>query len=591
LDDPLTRKSALLEIEKTAVSLASTDRSEVTPIVVEVCTQTADMLNSTVLGGILREHHLDEAAIDAARNSPADQVGFAQCEAQRAGFEAAMTQAEANVAEQTELLEECILRERAQCPPVLECEEQAEEDCVSTNMCEEELRELDEEIHSAWCQEHAGHLEVRRSITFRSTSAEVGGPFDRYMRKWEECRCYFEDCTPAQPPPSQCPILPPTVPPVCVEIVDEVTATIYECDSLRTTVDTAVCTLHMTASGDLALYQQCFMGALDYYNDVVSRIMIQEADRKVEWDTVTRIICLLLTLTGQDDGDAAAAETEGRIQACWDTEVDVTHLDLCYPAPPGILSLPDLPPMPCSTGEVPPPWEIGDPLAPPTECLPVIEHTGIVVPERVCSCDATEVVQEELDLGHYLLVDPDMELTLNGNLWNVVLGDETFSGAISAVHTQAMPVITSAFRTEDEIEQGSVVAAMAWAYPSSAETAAECMSVQRRFAANGGLLLLDSANQVIEVRELASSSGALGQPSSSTMAFGSSQDITDEQAAQACPGMQPVHVAHEVALGAQEYCWIMGTEHVPACGNGCFLYKTATGNVAFPLTEGLYQAS
>ena len=49
LNDPHTRKAALLEIEKTAVKLANMDRTEATPVVIEVCTEIgrAHGLNSS----------------------------------------------------------------------------------------------------------------------------------------------------------------------------------------------------------------------------------------------------------------------------------------------------------------------------------------------------------------------------------------------------------------------------------------------------------------------------------------------------------------------------------------------------------------
>ena len=46
-----------------------------------------------------------------------------------------------------------------------------------------------------------------------------------------------------------------------------------------------------------------------FYNDVVARVMIEEADRNVEWDILTRVICLLLTLTNEEDGVVSNDET------------------------------------------------------------------------------------------------------------------------------------------------------------------------------------------------------------------------------------------------------------------------------------------
>merc|ERR1719359_158944 len=93
LNDPHTRKSALLEIEKTAVKLASMDRTEATPVVIEVCTETAELLNTTVLYAIIEEHEADLGALESAYG------GFAEWEDHRAAAEEQLTAAEAVVTE------------------------------------------------------------------------------------------------------------------------------------------------------------------------------------------------------------------------------------------------------------------------------------------------------------------------------------------------------------------------------------------------------------------------------------------------------------------------------------------------------------
>merc|ERR1719352_492152 len=110
----------------------------------------------------------------------------------------------------------------------------------------------------------------------------------------------------------------------------------------------ASCEYHHVAAGQLNAYQAGFQSTLTFYNDIVARVMIEEADRKVEWDVLTRVICLLLTLTNEDDGATSSAATAERIQRCWDDEVDVSHLTIDYRDPPDMLSLPNLPPYPCT---------------------------------------------------------------------------------------------------------------------------------------------------------------------------------------------------------------------------------------------------
>merc|ERR1719502_55765 len=121
------------------------------------------------------------------------------------------------------------------------------------------------------------------------------------------------------------------------------------------------------------------------------------------------------------------------------------------------------------------------------------------------------------------------------------------------------------------------IASIAWAYPSMAADWTGALSLAQRFASRGGMVFMSADGAVIDVRELASSSGPLGQPVSATLSFSAAEEITHEQATAACPNMHavPEHSRY-YAQGAREYCWVMGSS-LAQCADGCFTYDMVYG--------------
>lgn len=571
LNDPHTRKSALLEIEKTAIKLASMDRTEATPVVIEVCTETAELLNTTVLYAIIEEDAADRAALEAAY------AGFDQWESQRAEAEAALEAAEAIVTQKANSLASCRMTERETCINETICTEETHDDCEERDRVERELQEIDEEIHRAWCQEGATP-EIRTETTFRTSSVEV---FHRYTEKWNQLTGLQGDCE--------------RVVEHCETTLSRYIEQATMCNTKQNELQMASCEYHHVAAGALTAYQQGFQAALAFYNDVVARVMIEEADRKVEWDVLTRVICLLLTLTNEEDGVVSNAETEARIQRCWDDEVDVSHLDIDYLDPPDMLSLPELPPLPCTA-------EHRDHYHsdPPAECAALIElhNTGS---NSECSCLADELADQTLMLGHYLMIDPSIVVNVvGGSQWQIQMDGVTYAGQLSTIHTGTFPVLSENMLTEEQLtpteddgtpneDYTGPITGIAWAYPSMTANWEGAMSLAQRFASRGGMVFLNSQSQVVEVRELASSSGPLGQPVTATLSFSSAEEITDAQVQAACPnGLHQVpETSRYYTQGGREYCWVM-TNEISQCAQGCFIYQLVNSKVVFPLIEGMH---
>jgi len=556
----------LIEIEKTAVKLATMDRTEATPVVIEVCTETAELLNTTVLYAIIEEDAADRASLQAAFD------GFDQWETQRAEAEAALLAAEEVVTQRAQALAMCRTVEIETCVNETICTTETHDHCEDRDRLERELQEIDEEIHTSWCLEG----NIRTSTEFRTTTVEV---FHRYTEKLTEleraqtgCEVVIDHC--------------------------ETTLTTYieratQCNTKQAELQMASCEYHHVAAGALTAYQQGFQAALAFYNDVVARVMIEEADRKVEWDVLTRVICLLLTLTNEEDGVVSNSDTEARIERCWTDFVDVSHLDIDYLDPPPMLSLPDLPPLPC-TAEYDDHYDLG----PPSACTALVElHNTQATSE--CSCLADEIAEQGLILGHYLMVDPAIDMVVAGGQWTIQVDGETYGGQVSAEHTGDFTSLSEQMLTDEQLtatdDDGTAndqytgpIAKIAWAYPSQAANWQGAMSLGQRFASRGGMVFMSASDAVIDVRELASSSGPLGQPVSATLSFSAAEEITDEQATAACPTMHTVaDSSRYYAQGAREYCWVMGSS-LAQCSQGCFIYNMVYGKVVFPLIEGMH---
>lgn len=563
LNDPHTRKSALLEIEKTAVQLASLDKTEATDIVVQVCTETAELLNTTVLYAIIEEDAADRASLQLAYD------GFDQWETQRQAAEEQIEAAMAVVTQRAYAMVSCRTIETETCVNETICTTEIDDDCTDRDRLELELREIDEEIHRSWCLDG----EIRTSTEFRTTTVEV---FHRYTEKMTELERAQAACEEME---ERCET-------TLARYIEQATM----CSVKKAEMQMSSCEFYHIAGGALTAYQQGFQAALAFYNDVVARVMIAEADRKVEWDVLTRVICLLLTLTNEEDGVVSSAEIEARIQRCWDDFVDVSHLDIDYLDPPDMLSLPELPPMPC-TVEYDERYRTG----PPAECTTLMEMHNLRL-EAECNCLADEIAEQGLILGHYLLIDPDVPMTVSGGEWSMEYDGATYTGVVSPSHSADFSDLSAQMLTPDELDENDddytgPVASIAWAYPSPSADFQGSMGMAQRFAFRGGLVFLNAAGQVIKIRELAPASGRLGQPVSATLSFSSAEEITDEQAAAACSYTHPVveeRGSRHYAQGARGYCWVMGDTVLSQCENGCFVYNMVYGKVVFPLIEGMH---
>lgn len=582
LHDPLTRKSALLEIQKTAVKLSSMDQSEVTDVVVEVCTDTANMLNYTVLQAIYAEHQVDERRLEEGL-AAFDEIDSPVSEGELSDQLAA---ALALLQQRSDALTSCRTTQSQQCLEYEECEVDVHPPCEGCQNCDncdiaDSLCSLDYEIHTRWCTGDYQNAALRTATTTTGIEwrTETKTIFQRYQVAVDECQAVCHNCT--------------EITDTCETIHIIVDETSIECNSFHHDWLAAKCAYHRVGQFDMQMYQEAYMRALVDYNDIIAHVMISEADRKVEWEVVTRVICLLLTLTNTEDGSAASAENTAMIQACYDLPVDTTHLDIEYLPPPDMVTIPDIGPLPCAADTV-----HDDIYGVPPVCDIAITNGHMTAATAVCPClDLVAPTSPTLELGHYLLVDPSITITIpTGQAqWQSVIGDVTYVGPISALHTESMPALTSGFFTEDEITDldaaNGGIASVAFAYgsPSYVANGADGlplpMNIEQRFARNGGMIYMDSAGAVIAIRELASSRSPLAQDATAYMSFEPARTLTEAEFTSSCSGGGlDVTDGWQIHLGAEKYCWNQGSLAGDGwtCTAGCFVYKMAYGYVAFP---------
>jgi len=589
LNDPHTRKSSLLEIQKSAVKLASMDRTEVTDLLVETVIETANMLNETVLYAIITEDGADRMELLTAHAAFDPYIRTAEDLAADSATIAASQLAVTTAATQ---LTECRAREFGSCEEETICVStyipcQTCEDCNNCEI-EDSLCWLDNEIHRSWCVGDYSDSSMRLSTDDHGAAwrIETKTLFERYSTAVDDCTGHCTDCS--------------THEENCTSTLANYVATATECATTHNHWKQKECDHYNVISSMVALDQQGFLFTLEAYNDIVARVMIEEADRKVEWEVLTRVICLLLTLANPVDGETSSTATQALIESCYALDVDVSHLNIEYLPAPDMVGLPEVPPLPCDAGNSPTYLAPEEPIySPPATCAALYEEHIAPLDEHVCPChQLAAIAMPAFELDHYLMVNPSISVVVqSGNEWTSVMPDgTTHIGAISAIHSGSMPTLTSAFFTDEEIADTDTangganggIASSAWAYGSGNAVASVGLGLEERFGQNGGMLYMDSAGTVIAARELVPASSAMGQDTSGYMSFQLAKEVDTALYDTACPSQQQVTDVRHLYLGATHFCWTQNSAVAGAgwsCADGCFVYKLANSNLAFPLAQ------
>lgn len=604
LTDPSKRKMALAQFEDTALELAQ-NRAGVTPLVVQVCNETSELLRDTVMSAIVSEHDTDVAMLATAY------AAFGTAETQRAQYEGLINAAIAAVYGPGGLIDqhiECRTWESQECVDCGECRIDCETTQETCDLLEAELRlkyidVINTVTTPAYCDEsfniHPPQESTVVTIAEHHLNKEKMEAYIAALAAFEACEeTESTHCTSCPDPPHACEGGLDACP--CLNH----TTTRTQCNTIQASLQHAQCESRHTVSGYLNLYTQAMAGALQRYQMVETQIRIMEADRKVEWDTLERVICLLMTLSNEEDGAASSVATANAIDNCRIMDVDTTHLDIDYPVPPGVGGLPDLPHSPCSDE-----FETDAYDGVPSSCSgnEELQHEfehGLITE---CECSAEPPTASQIgfpyELGPFLMFDTGLALNsaagfqVNAAMdaWSAIFDGRNYAGTASPFAATTLPDLDAAFGLEGD----NVVDRMAWCYPDQtaydemlAATGTEYTeTMTHRFLRTGGFVYINAAGASVALKEIAPAPPALTVPEDAqlTLTFDSPEGITEDQANHACPGgFAPITIQSLLDAGAIEYCWDKsGT--LSFCPHGCFTYRIegleGLGYISFPITE------
>jgi hypothetical protein len=507
----------------------------------------------------------------------------------------------------------CRTWESQECVDCGECRIDCETTEETCDLLEAELRlkyidVINTVTTPAWCDENANihppHEETIVTIAEHHLNKAKMEAYLAALAAFEACE-ETEDthCTSCPPDPNQCEV-GNTVNRLELCPCLNHTSTRNDCNTIQQRLQAAQCESRHSVSNYLNLYTQAFEGALYRYNMVETQIRVMEADRKVEWDTLERVICLLLTLSIDEDGSASSVDTANAIDTCRSQDVDTTHLDIEYPVPPGLGDLPDLPHDPCGSEFEADAYDgVPASCAGNEELQHEFEH-GLVTE---CGCSAEPPTAREVgfpyDLGPFLLFDTGLAFNSASGFivseamdaWEAVFEGRTYRGRCSPFADTTLDNLDEAFGLEGD----NVVNRIAWAYPDQAaydEMLAVTDTVYtetmvHRFLRTGGFVYVNAAGTAVALKEIAPAPPALvvAEDAELTLTFGAPEGITMEQANHACPGgFGPITIQALRDAGALEYCWDKSLT-LSFCPHGCFTYKTegldGLGYISFPVVE------
>jgi len=357
LTDPAHRKAALIQFHNTALALAESG-SDIPDTVAETCQIVIDMLQDAVMDGINASHINEEAAVALAYDSFIAIETMFNGYATKVGERKAAMETVANHSISCDVHQEQVCDECQICK--LACIEE-ERDCHEAfiNMTQSFDLVADyvgigvqcdangglfvpsppNEQDAIWEEESWWHFhdvawedhKNKRAIYYACLASELGCENDRCGE--------MVDCVPGQNLSHDHHFFEQEC------ICQNYTIATTECTSLRENRADLQCAYLQERSSNQNTYNLAYWGVEDNYELACEGIELRVSDRKVEYDTLTRAICLLSTLiyneshpdpvdgwvsrNNTDDGDY-----KDRIEHCEHMDIDTAWLDIDIPEPP-----------------------------------------------------------------------------------------------------------------------------------------------------------------------------------------------------------------------------------------------------------------
>jgi len=341
------RRSSLAQFEDTATSLLR-DRQSVTPGMIALVESIIDMLQgSTVgldtppphcadadcgaLGAILDEHDNDENLADtqyAELEALVTRSAAIQADVNAHGADATVVGSRLHrLAEHTTCrasedvlcttLGECLTNEATLQQNVdnLEAQLVAKDFEINNEWCVEETC-ADNSVDTSGCNDHGASVFQRASRTL----------FTDYISILGQLRSAQSTLTNAQT--------------ICQANQASWSTARTECDAKQNTFEQYACQYEHVVGADISSLQTDWDREKAEYNLIISDLTRNVLDRKVEWTTIRKVVCLLDALRNPsdppDDTDQSSYD-EAVIAACHVMPVDTTHLDLSFLDPPALV--------------------------------------------------------------------------------------------------------------------------------------------------------------------------------------------------------------------------------------------------------------
>jgi len=546
LKDPHKSRAVLAQIQQSVSSLAS-DVSQITPQVQSLVGTVISTLRESALSPVESDHAVDQQGLDEASDFAALHSEYT---ATFQNLNAPAT--DTAISSQISDLQTCFQQEDTQCIGVDHCIDTYQSATYAWTAANNALMIRDAEVNMYWCE--GGH--VRTEMVFRDESENLFNAYNAALHVLENAQADQEANGTA-----------------CDGLQTVHLWTIENCTQRESQVITASCSHHTNVLNELALYKSAYSSKVETLQNLRASVRLREADRKVEWDVLQRVICLLTTLTEDVVGsaDGALAGSQASIDACSSMSVSTNNLDINYPFHPDMLGLPAEPNHPCGT-------EFQMDIEKAHTCTLNIENnaldevnefyksiTQLPSCDELCTSDLPASAQSpNLDQTYFLLVNPmsSAEFVLTANAgeqqWSATSNDGTAaSGAASPSYTSADGVTSFTFLHGDTDRNQ--------AYVDDLETKETTEASLLRL----GGFLYSTAEGETTVKLIAPSTVAYN-PDYSVLEFTTKVDMASEPAC--AGGFKPVLEDSWAPDGATEYCFQIATA-MPCCSSGCFIFR------------------
>jgi len=124
-----------------------------------------------------------------------------------------------------------------------------------------------------------------------------------------------------------------------------------KCDLIAYRMNKKKCLAVDKLTGACSFYEECWKRAKKIYEDDKKRIMVEEANMKIQWRALTRIQCYLLVLNTQNDKNKKAEQAQlNKCIAIKKDQISTKHLDIDYKQIPKKPKCPKDPWCPCTKG-------------------------------------------------------------------------------------------------------------------------------------------------------------------------------------------------------------------------------------------------